>query len=90
MVQERGLLMREKLIRDRIPGLFNIPSTEIRIATEEQLERFLAAKLEVVWAIAQARGLDVTELERVRADKANERAGARPHRRSVYVSAAGT
>jgi predicted house-cleaning noncanonical NTP pyrophosphatase (MazG superfamily) len=37
--------MREKLIRDRIPELFDIPSTSIRVASDEELDGLLAAKL---------------------------------------------
>ena len=37
--------MREKLVRDRVPELFDIPSTSIRVARDEELGAFLAAKL---------------------------------------------
>ena len=96
--------MREKLIRDRVPELFDMPGSQVRVAADEELGRFLAAKLieeaeeyraasivsdpasldasaieeladvlEVVRAIADFRGLDVTGLERVRSEKANLR-----------------
>ena len=87
--------MREKLVRDRVPELFDFPATSVRVATGEELEAFLAAKLveeaheylesrepeeladvlEVVAAIALARGLEPRTLERMRADKAAERGG---------------
>ncbi len=37
--------MREKLVRDRIPDLFDIPSTSVRVAADHELDALLAAKL---------------------------------------------
>ncbi|MGZ5212820.1 MAG: nucleoside triphosphate pyrophosphohydrolase [Actinomycetota bacterium] len=37
--------MREKLVRDRVPELFDIPPASIRVATDEELGASLAAKL---------------------------------------------
>ena len=37
--------MREKLIRDRIPELFDLPTTSVRVAADDELDALLAAKL---------------------------------------------
>jgi predicted house-cleaning noncanonical NTP pyrophosphatase (MazG superfamily) len=37
--------VRQKLVRDLVPETFDIPSARVRRATEQELGRFLAAKL---------------------------------------------
>jgi predicted house-cleaning noncanonical NTP pyrophosphatase (MazG superfamily) len=37
--------MREKLVRDRVPELFDMPSGSVRVAADHELEALLAAKL---------------------------------------------